>query len=87
MRATVCSAYVPPTALKLADLPDPTPRAGEVRIRIRANAVTSSDCYARGLDLSPAYRILARVALGWRTPRQPILGMVLSGEVDAVRSR
>jgi NADPH:quinone reductase-like Zn-dependent oxidoreductase len=54
-----------------------------VRIRILATAVTSSDCYVRGLNLSPAYRIMARLALGWNAPRQPVLGMVLSGEVDS----
>jgi NADPH:quinone reductase-like Zn-dependent oxidoreductase len=48
-----------------------------------ATAVTSSDCYVRGLNLSPAYRIMARLALGWNAPRQPVLGMVLSGEVDS----
>lgn len=53
-------------------------------IRIRATAVTSSDCYVRGLRLTPAYRIMARLALGWSAPRQPVLGMVLSGEVDSL---
>ena len=62
----------------------PVPRKNEVRIRIRATAVTSSDCYVRGLTLSPAYRMMARLALGWNGPRQPVLGMVLSGEVDSV---
>ena len=62
----------------------PVPRKNEVRIRILATAVTSSDCYVRGLDLSPAYRLMARLALGWSAPRQPVLGMVLSGEVDSV---
>ncbi|MEI6726625.1 MAG: NAD(P)-dependent alcohol dehydrogenase [Actinomycetes bacterium] len=51
---------------------------------MRATAVTSSDCYVRGLALSPGYRILARLVLGWSAPRQPVLGMVLSGEVDAI---
>ena len=55
-----------------------------MRIRILATAVTSSDCYVRGLDLSLAYRLMARLALGWNAPRQPVLGMVLSGEVDSV---
>ena len=55
-----------------------------MRIRILATAVTSSDCYVRGLNLSPAYRLMARLALGWTAPRQPVLGMVLSGEVDSV---
>lgn len=62
----------------------PVPRQNEVRIRIMATAVTSSDCYVRGLNLNPAYKVLARIALGWRAPRQPVLGMVLSGVVDAV---
>ncbi len=86
MRAVICSAYGPPEVLTLADVPTPTPTAGEVRIRIRATAVTSSDCYVRGLDLDPRYRLLARLALGWKAPRQPILGMVLSGQIDAVGS-
>ncbi|MCJ7511602.1 MAG: NAD(P)-dependent alcohol dehydrogenase [Anaerolineales bacterium] len=55
-----------------------------MRIRILATAVTSSDCYLRGLRLSPAYRMMARLAIGWNGPRQPVLGMVLSGEVDSV---
>jgi NADPH:quinone reductase-like Zn-dependent oxidoreductase len=50
MQAVICSAYGPPEVLKLADLPTPAPSAGEVRIRVRATAVTSSDCYVRGLD-------------------------------------
>ena len=46
--------------------------------------MTSSDCYLRGLRLSPAYRLMARLAIGWKAPRQPVLGLVLSGEVDSV---
>ena len=55
-----------------------------MRIRIRATAATSSDCYLRGLQLNLAYRMIARLAMGWDAPRQPILGLVLSGEVDSV---
>ena len=84
VRAVVCTRYGPPEVLRLEEIATPTPRKNEVRIRIRATSVTSSDCYVRGLRLTPAYRIMARVALGWNAPRQPILGMVLSGEVDAV---
>ena len=62
----------------------PAPRKNEVRIRILATTVTSSDCYLRGLRLSPAYRIMARLMIGWNAPRQPVLGMVLSGEVDSL---
>ena len=84
MKAAVCTRYGPPEVLRVEELATPVPRENEVRIRILATAVTSSDCYVRGLNLSLAYRIMARLALGWNAPRQPVLGMVLSGEVDSV---
>jgi NADPH:quinone reductase-like Zn-dependent oxidoreductase len=84
MKAVVCTRYGPPEVLRLAERATPVPRKNEVRIRVLATAVTSSDCYVRGLDLNRAYRLMARLALGWDAPRQPVLGMVLSGEVDAV---
>ena len=84
MKAVVCTRYGPPEVLRVEEIAIPVPRKNEVRIRILATAVTSSDCYVRGLNLSPAYRIMARLALGWNAPRQPVLGMLLSGEVDSV---
>ena len=84
MRAVICTRYGPPEVLRLEELETPTPQKNELRIRIFATAVTSSDCYLRGLNLTFAYRIMARIALGWTAPRRNVLGMVLSGEVDAV---
>ena len=84
MRAVVCTRYGPPEVLRLEELETPTPQKNELRIRICATAVTSSDCYVRGLNLTFAYRIMARLALGWSAPRRKVLGMVLSGEVDAL---
>jgi NADPH:quinone reductase-like Zn-dependent oxidoreductase len=84
VKAVICTRYGPPEVLRVGERATPVPRRNEVRIRIRATAVTSSDCYVRGLELSPTYRMMARLALGWNAPRQPVLGMVLSGEVDSV---
>jgi NADPH:quinone reductase-like Zn-dependent oxidoreductase len=84
VKAVVCTRYGPPEVLRFEELATPVPRKNEVRIRILATAVTSSDGYVRGLNLSPAYRLMGRLALGWNAPRQPVLGMVLSGEVDSV---
>jgi NADPH:quinone reductase-like Zn-dependent oxidoreductase len=84
VKAVVCTRYGPPEVLRVEELATPVPRKNAVRIRILATTVTSSDCYVRGLNLSPAYRIMGRLALGWNAPRQPVLGMVLSGEVDSV---
>ena len=84
MRAVICTRYGPPEVLRLEELETPTPQKNELRIRIFATAVTSSDCYVRGLNLTFAYRIMARLVLGWSAPRRNVLGMVLSGQVDAV---
>lgn len=84
MRAVICTRYGPPEVLTLEDVAEPRPKGNELLIRISATAVTSSDCYLRGLNLGPAYRLMGRLVVGWNAPRQPILGMVLSGRVDAV---
>lgn len=82
MKAVVCPGYGPPEVLRVADVPMPVPRRNQVRIRVAATAVTSSDCYVRGLNLPARYRIAARLALGLTGPRR-ILGMVLAGEVES----
>jgi NADPH:quinone reductase-like Zn-dependent oxidoreductase len=84
VRAAVCTAYGPPEVLRVVERAIPVCGKNEVCIRVRATAVSSSDCYVRGLALSATYRLLARLVLGWNGPRQPVLGMVLSGEVVAV---
>ena len=86
MQAVVCTRYGPPEVLRLEERATPTPQKNEVLVRIRATAVTSSDCYLRGLRLTTTYRIMARLAVGWSAPRQPVLGMGLSGEVASIGS-
>ena len=84
MKAMVCTKYGPPEVLQLREVDKPVPGEHEVLIRICATAVTSSDCYVRGMDLSPVYRLAARAALGFSRPRQPILGMAFAGEVELI---
>lgn len=64
----------------------PSPGSHQVRIRIHASAVSVTDCRVRS-DLSSApfaLRFLARLAVGFGKPRQPILGSALAGEIEAV---
>ncbi|MHC1787803.1 MAG: NAD(P)-dependent alcohol dehydrogenase [Christensenellales bacterium] len=84
MKAIVCTKYGPPEVLQLTDLHKPVPKDREVLVRVLATAVTSSDCYVRGMDLSPLYRFAGRMALGFKKPRQPVLGMVFAGEVESL---
>ncbi len=83
MKAIVCTRYGPPDVLQLRELETPAPKQGEVRIKIRATAVTSSDCIVRSFDVPMAMWVPARVVLGFTRPRRPVLGMVLAGEIDA----
>jgi NADPH:quinone reductase-like Zn-dependent oxidoreductase len=83
VKAAVCTRYGPPEVLRVEDVAMPVPGRNEVRIRVAATAVTSSDCYVRGLNLPPRYQVAARLALGLTRPRR-ILGMVLAGEVETV---
>jgi NADPH:quinone reductase-like Zn-dependent oxidoreductase len=84
VKAIVCAAWGPPEVLRVADVEQPSPRKGEVCIRIVATSVTASDCLARGLAVPLRYRFVARLLLGVRAPRRPIFGMVLAGEIESV---
>jgi NADPH:quinone reductase-like Zn-dependent oxidoreductase len=84
MRAVICTGYGPPEVLRLAEVERPTPRRNQICIRVVATSVTVSDCVVRGLKAPRLYRFLARLVVGWKAPRQPILGMVLAGDVESV---
>jgi NADPH:quinone reductase-like Zn-dependent oxidoreductase len=70
--------------LQLRELEEPAPKHEEVRVKVRATAVTSSDCIVRSLRVPPSMWIPARLVVGITKPRRRVLGMVLAGEIDAV---
>src|ERR1700759_4656623 len=76
MKAMVIHEFCPPDVLKYEDVPDPEPRAGEIRIRVHAATVN------RVLDVS--------VRAGREGHRKPVLplipGVDCAGIVDAVGS-
>lgn len=41
MRAAIAPRYGPPDVVRIVELPDPVPAAGEVLVRIRSTTVTS----------------------------------------------
>lgn len=77
MKAIVYDRYGGPDDLRIADIPVPEPRKGEVRVRVLTCAVNLSDWeYLTG---SPFY---ARLVGGLRRPKQQILGSDIVGVVD-----
>ena len=83
MKAIVCTKYGPPEVLQLKELEKPTPKKNEICIKIHATSVTSSDCIIRSFDIPMWHPIglMMGIAMGFGKPRNPILGMVASGEV------
>ena len=84
MKAIVCTKYGPPEVLQFQEVEKPTPRNNEVGIKIFATAVTSSDCLIRGSKVPLRLWLPMRLVIGLTKPRNPILGMVLAGEVESV---
>jgi NADPH:quinone reductase-like Zn-dependent oxidoreductase len=78
MKAVVYDEYGPPDVLRVADVPVPSPDAGQVRVRIAATSVNRSDW--EGLRGSPLYARLG----GMRRPSMRTLGSDIAGSVDAI---
>lgn len=84
MRAAVVTRYGAPEVLALREVARPAPRARELLIRVKASTVSSGDARVRSLRVPDGMGLLARLALGWSVPRQPVLGTECSGVVEAV---
>ena len=78
MRAIVQHTYGPPDQLRLDELPDPVPAAGEVVVRVQAASIFAGDVYAvRGRPL------MVRAVTGLRRPKHPSPARDLAGTVHA----
>jgi NADPH:quinone reductase-like Zn-dependent oxidoreductase len=86
MKAIICTKYGSPDVLQLREVEKPVPGKNEVCIKIYATSVTASDCIVRGFKL-PAWSpvgFMMGLVLGFKKPRNPILGMVLAGNIESV---
>ncbi|TMV49675.1 NAD(P)-dependent alcohol dehydrogenase [Paenibacillus mesophilus] len=86
MKAIICTKYGSPDVLELREVLKPSPKNNEVLVKIHATPVTSGDCRVRSFNSPILYWIPMRIVLGFRKPRKPILGVELSGEIEAVGS-
>lgn len=81
MKAVFCTAYGPPDVLQLQEVDKPVPKSDELLIQVHATAVHSGDQRLRSFDVPALGKLPMRVVVGFKAPRQPILGVVLAGEV------
>jgi NADPH:quinone reductase-like Zn-dependent oxidoreductase len=92
MKAILCTKYGPPEVLHLKEVEKPIPKKNEVLIRNYATAVTASDCIIRGFNMPGDHKfpmkqimeLMMRLYVGFTKPKNPILGLVFSGEIELV---
>ncbi len=84
MKAILHTKYGSPDELQLKEVEKPVPKDNEVLIRIYATVVSPEDTGARSSTYPPFIWLFARTISGLLKPKNPILGMFLAGEIEAV---
>lgn len=83
MKAIICTKYGSPDVLQLQEIKKPIPKANEILVKVHATTVTAGDIRIRSFTVPRSEWLPARLFLGIRKPRRPILGIELAGEVEA----
>lgn len=91
MKAVICTKYGPPEVLQFKEVERPIPKNNELLIKIHATAVTASDCVLRSFKMPGNLRFprkqmmefMMGLAVGFSKPRNPIIGLVLSGDIES----
>jgi len=90
MKAVICTKYGPPEVLQIKEVEKPTPKNNEVLVKVIVTTVHIGDTKVRRLEpgLGPVkdffFKPMMRIMLGFKGPRNKILGMELAGDIEAI---
>ncbi len=85
MKAILCPKYGAAEVLQIRQVNKPIPKKDEVLIKIYATSVTNSDIFIRSSKLPSKMMLIPfRLMMGIRGPRNPIIGEVFAGRIEAV---
>ena len=81
MRAAIATRYGPPEVVRVGEIEPPSPKPGELLVRVRSTTVNRTDCGVRA-----AKPFIVRFFSGLIRPRNPVLGTDVAGVVEALGS-
>ncbi|MEC5180537.1 alcohol dehydrogenase catalytic domain-containing protein [Arthrobacter sp. CG_A4] len=84
--AAVYRGFGPPEVVMLESTRKPTPKAGQVLIKVHASTVSAADHRARSRNIPSGLGLLAALGIGLFRPSRKILGMDVVGVVESVGS-
>ncbi len=84
MKAIAWTKYGAPEVLELREFEKPSPKNEEVLVKIHASSVTAGDCRLRAFKIPVGFWLPTRLVFGLIKPRNPIIGMDISGEIESV---
>lgn len=83
MKAAFCNQYGPPGVIQIKETEKPVPKDHEILVKVHATSVTAADSRVRGFRVPVSAWLPARLVLGIRKPKHPILGSELAGVVES----
>jgi len=87
MKAVFCTKYGPPEVLVQKKTEKPIPKDHEVLIKVKASTVSMADYRIRSFDVPKSVKLAVMFAMGFKGPRNPILGAEFSGIVITIGSK
>ncbi|MFW9949950.1 MAG: NAD(P)-dependent alcohol dehydrogenase [Candidatus Thorarchaeota archaeon] len=86
MKAIVYEKYGPPEVLHFKEVEKPTPKDGEILIKVHATSVTIGDVIMRrGKHPTSKFQtLMLHLMMGIKKPKRPILGMEFAGEIESI---
>ena len=84
MKAAIVTRYGAPDVVRIQTVAPPRAKPGQVVVRQHATSLNSGDARIRGANMPPGFGLILRLVFGLTGPRQPILGIVVAGEVTRI---
>jgi NADPH:quinone reductase-like Zn-dependent oxidoreductase len=84
MKACVYEEYGPAEVVSVAEIAAPSPKPGELLVKVGAASVTTADWRFRSAAFPGGFALAGRLLVGLFRPRHHVLGMDFAGEVAAV---